>query len=75
MPLGTALLGTLILLWGQRTRSRRQARAWEEKYDELRKDGRHGDMNSVQGQRPELGGWRPNELDGGIVSEAASRMK
>ena len=75
VPLGTALLGTLILLWGQRTRARREARAWEEKYDELRKNEKHEGMNRVEGQIQELGGWRPTELDGGIISEGASRMR
>ena len=59
--------------------ARKEARAWQEKYDELRR-ARRGDwmsgVTSVEGQMHEIGheGWKPNELDGRLVHEVAGRM-
>lgn len=77
VPLGVALLGGLGLLWRQRSRelgARGAARAWEEKYDELRREKR-GNLSVVGGQMEELGheNWRPDELDGRLVYEVAGR--
>ncbi len=79
MPFGLAFLGTLGLLWRQRTHeqgARKEARSWQERYDELKKE-KYDEMNSAQGQLHELGheGWRPDELDGRLVYEAAGRME
>ncbi|KAF6230380.1 hypothetical protein HO133_004722 [Letharia lupina] len=79
VPLGLALLGALGLLWKQRDRelsARKEARAWEEKYDELRREKR-GELIGVEGQMHELGceGGRPNELDGSLVYEVADSIR
>ena len=78
VPLGLALLGALGLLWRQTSRglgARREARAWAEKYDELRRDKR-GDLIGFEGQMHELGyeAWRPDELDGRVVYEVAGSV-
>lgn len=75
VPLGLALLGALGLLWIQRSRelgARREARAWQEKYDELKKENRRY-LIGHEGQIHELGyeSWKPPELDGRLVHEAA----
>ena len=90
IPLGLALLGASGLLWSQRSRARREARVWEEKYDKLRKEQQHGgsagcvegpiqelggSVGSVEGPTQELGGWRPDEIDGRLVYEIAGRRK
>lgn len=55
---------------------RREARMWEGKYDELRREKR-GDLIGVEGQMQELGheGWKLDELDGRLVYEMADRMR
>lgn len=74
VPFGLALLGALALLWIQRSRelgARREAQAWQEKYDELKRENR-GYLIDHEGQTHELGfeGWKPAELDGRLVHEA-----
>lgn len=79
VPLGLALLAASGLLWSQRSRARREARVWEEKYDRLRKEQQRGgsvgcvagpiqelggSAGCVEGSTLELGGWRPDEIDG-----------
>lgn len=76
VPLGLALLGALGLLWRQRSRelgARREARAWEEKYDELIKEENRGDLIGHERQVQELGCdcLKPDELDGRLVYEVA----
>ena len=78
IPLGLTFVGTLGLLWRQRTHeldARKEARSWQERYDELKKE-KHDGMIGAQGQLHELGqeGWRPDELDGRLVYEVAGRM-
>lgn len=74
VPFGLALLAALGIIWRQRSRARSEARAWEKKYDEIRREKR-GDSTGVEGQLQELGhGWRPNELDGDLVHELAGRL-
>lgn len=67
MPLGLAFLGTVGLLWKQRTRelgARREARSWKEKCDELEEEKRR-DFTGVEGQMHELHeSSRPNEIGG-----------
>lgn len=67
------MVGALGLLWRQRSRelgARREARAWQEKYDEIKKKV-YGDLIVHEGQIQELGwdGWKPDELDGRLVHE------
>ena len=74
IPLGLALLGALGLLWRQRLRelgARIEARAWEETYDELRREKR-GDLIGIEGPRT---GWRADELDGRLVYEMAGKVR
>lgn len=73
VPLGLALAGALGLLWRQRSRelgARREARAWQEKYDEI-KEKAYGGLIVHEGQIQELGwdSWKPDELDGRLVHE------
>ena len=72
VPLGLAFLGTLGLLWRQRTRelgARTEARSWKEKYDELEKEKRR-DVTGDEGQMHELHeSWRPNEIGGRHIYE------
>ena len=72
LPLGLAFLGTLALLWRQRTRelgARTEARSWKEKYDELKKEKR-GDVTGADGQMHELHeSCRPNEIGGRHIYE------
>ena len=67
VPLGAAFLGTLGLLWRQRSRelgARREACTWKEKYDALEKE-KIRDSTSVEGQMYELHeSCRPNEIGG-----------
>ena len=75
VPLGLALFGALGLLWRQRSRelgARREAHAWAEKYDELKR-GNRGDLIGHKGQIQELGYdcLQPDELDGRLVYEVA----
>ena len=76
-PFGLALLGALGIIWRQRSRelgARSEARAWEKRYDEIRKEKR-GDSTGVERQLQELRhGWGPNELDGNLVHEVAGRL-
>ena len=76
-PFGLALLGALGIIWRQRSRElgvRSEARAWEKRYDEIRKEKR-GDSTGVERQLQELGhDWGPNELDGNLVHELAGRL-
>lgn len=79
VPLGLALLGALGLLWKQRNRelgARREARAWEGKYDELRSEKR-GESIGVEGQTQELRheGWMLDELEGSLVYEVADSIR
>ncbi len=60
--------------------ARKEARAWQEKYDELIRREKRGDWTggvaSVEGQMHEVGhgGWKPDELDGRLVHEVAGGM-
>ena len=68
------MIGALALLWIQRSRelrARREARAWQERYDKLKKENR-GYLIGHDRQRHELGyqSWKPAELDGRLVHEA-----
>ena len=78
VPLGLAFLGTLGLLWRQRTRelgARTEARTWKEKYDELKKEKRR-DVTVVEEQMHELHeSWRPNEIGGRHFYEVAGNMQ
>ena len=74
VPLGLAFLGTLGLLWRQRTReldARTEARTWKNRYEELRKEqGRDLNVGVVEGQVSELHeSSRPNEIDGRHIYE------
>lgn len=77
LPFGLALFGALGMMWRQRSRelgARSEARSWEKRYDEIRKENR-ADSTGVEGQLQELGhGWGPNELDGDLVHEVAGRL-
>ncbi len=78
IPFGLAFLGTLGLLWRQRTHgldARKEARSWQEKYDELKKE-KYDEMSTTQGRSHELEheGWRLDELDGSLVYEVPGRM-
>ena len=73
VPLGTACLCALGLLWKQRSReqgARREARALEEKYHGLRAE-QHGNSMSVDGTVQELQHVyrNPDEIDGRLVYE------
>lgn len=76
VPLGLALLGTLGLLWSQRSRARRETRACEEKYYWLRTQKREHSMG-VQGPVQELEheDRSPDEIDGRLVYEIADRAR
>lgn len=78
VPLGLAFLGTLGLLWRQRTRelgARTEARTWKEKYDELKKEKR-GNSTGVEGQMHELHeSWRPNEIGGRHIYEMVGNVR
>lgn len=78
MPLGLAFLGTLGLLWRQRTRelgARTEARTWKVKYDELKKEKR-GNSTGVEGQMHELHeSWRPSEIGGRHIYEMVGNVR
>ena len=78
MPLGLAFLGTVGLLWRQRTRelgAKREAQSWKEKYDELEKEKRR-DSTGGEGQIHELHeSSRPNEIGGRHVYEMGGNMR
>lgn len=73
-PLGLGLLGALWLLWRQSRReqgAKREARAWQEKYDELLKENRRYFDDEGQIHELEYESWKPVEIDGRLVHEAA----
>ena len=77
VPLGTACLAALGLLWRQRSReqgARREARALGDKYDSLRNE-QHGQSMSVDGTAQELEHKyrNPDEIDGRPVYEIPDR--
>ena len=79
LPLGLALLGSLGLLWRQRTHelsAKKESCAWQEKYDEL-KTRKRRELTRAEGETHELGHghWRPDELDGRLVHEMAGSMR
>ena len=78
LPLGLAFLGTLGLLWRQRTRelgARTEARTWKVKYDELKKEKR-GNSTGVEGQMHELHeSWRPSEIGGRHIYEMVGNVR
>lgn len=73
------MLSVLGLMWRQRTRelgARKEARTWEQKYNEIKR-GRRRDSIGSEGQMQELGyeSWRPDEIDGRPIYEVAGMMR